>query len=144
MNNTISTARALLINNMSKVTIKDGFWFFFEDDGIEIAVNASAFSGKETVYVNDNPVSEKRSYGLLSLHNFQYKGKYYRVKCDVINMWSQKIECSLSINGKLQFTETKAYITGGIRGLLKVLGFWIGIGVSVGFAAGFLATYFFG
>ena len=129
---------------MSKVTIKDGFWFFFEDDGIEIAVNASAFSGKETVYVNDNPVSEKRSYGFLSLHNFQYKGKHYRVKCDVVNIITQKVECSLSINGKVQYTQTKAYITGGVWGVFKQLGFWIGIGMAVGFIGSFLIKYFFG
>jgi len=144
MNNNISTTRELLVNNMSKVTIKDGFWFFFEDDGIEIAVNASTFSGKETVYVNDNPVSEKRSYAVLSLHNFQYKGKHYRVKFDVINILTQKVECSLAINGKVQFTESKAYITGGVLGFLKQLSFWIGIGVTVGFVTGYLAIYFFG
>jgi len=143
MNNNLTAAKGPPVNNMSKVTIKHGFWFFFEDDEIEIAVNVSAFSGKETVYVNDNPVSERRSYGFLSLHNFQYKGKHYRVKCDVINIWTQKIECSLSINGKLQFTETKAYITGGIVGFIKILAFWIGVGATVGIAAS-LAIYFFG
>lgn len=144
MNNNLTAAKEPLVNNMSKATIKDGFWYFFEDDGIEIAVNVSAFSGKETVYVNDNPVSEKRSYSFLSLHNFQYKGKHYRVKCDVINIWTQKIECSLSINGKVQFTETKAYITGGILGFIKLLAFWIAVGATVGIAAASIAIYFFG
>ena len=144
MNNNLTSTQKPLVNNMSNVTIKDGFWFFFEDEGIEIAANASTFSGKETVYVNDNPVSEKRSYGVLSLHNFQYKGKHYRVKFDVVNIWTQKVQCSLSINGKVQFTETKAYLTGGAWGFIKQLGFWIGIGMTVGFAAGFLISYFFG
>jgi hypothetical protein len=144
MNDNLIATQEPLVNSMSRVTLKSGFWFFFEDEGIEIAVNASAFSGKETVYVNDNPVSEKRSYGLLSLHNFQYKGKHYRVKCDVVNIWTQNVECSLSINGKVQFTETKAYITGGIKGFIKLLVLWIGFGATVGFAAASLAIYFFG
>ncbi|WP_339721180.1 hypothetical protein [uncultured Paraglaciecola sp.] len=128
---------------MSKVTIKEGFWFFFEDEGIEITANASTFSGKETVYVNDNPVSEKRSYGTLSLHNFQYNGKHYRVKFDVLNIWTQKVECTLSIDGTVQFTETKAYINGGVWGFLRQLGVWIGIGVTLGLVVGFLVSYFF-
>jgi hypothetical protein len=144
MNNNIIAIKKPLVYNMSQVSIKDGFWFFFEDKEIEIAANASTFSGKETVYVNDNPVSEKRNYGTLSLHNVQYMGKHYRLKFDVINIWTQKIECSLSIDGKIQFTETKAYIAGGVWGFLKLLGFWIGVGITVSFVAGFLISYFFG
>jgi hypothetical protein len=129
--------------NMSTVTIRNGYWFFFEDQGTEIAVNASAFSGKETVYMNDNPVSEKRSMGVISLHNFQYNGKHYRIKFDVLNILTQKIECTLYVDGKIHSTETKAYITGGWKGFVKQFFSWVGFGALTGFIMFFLIVSFF-
>jgi hypothetical protein len=46
---------------MSQVSMRKGFWFYFEHQGHDISVHGSAWSGKETIYVDNHPVSDKRN-----------------------------------------------------------------------------------
>jgi hypothetical protein len=41
--------------------MRKGFWFYFEHQGHDISVHGSAWSGKETIYMDNHPVSDKRN-----------------------------------------------------------------------------------
>jgi hypothetical protein len=99
------------MNQLDKkqVTVRNGYWFFFEDDNNKIAMHGSAISGKETIYVNDEVVSETRNYRFKSEHLFKIKGVKYKVEFKVKNMLKGELVCRLFREDKLLKTETKAY-----------------------------------
>lgn len=39
--------------------IREGYWFYFNDEGVDIVVNGFMWFGWEMVYVNDNFVLDK-------------------------------------------------------------------------------------
>ena len=96
--------------HMSTVSITNGYWFYFQYEGVEIAVHNS-WLGKETVYINDNPVSEKRSFlNSSSKHQFRHNGKEYEVEITTTSYLRFAIECRLMVDGQLQSRQNKAYI----------------------------------
>ena len=36
-------------DNMSQVTLRKGYWFYFDHEGNDISMHGSAWSGKETI-----------------------------------------------------------------------------------------------
>ncbi len=122
---------------MGKASILKGYWFYFQDGDIDIAAFGSGFSGKETIYLNDNPVSEARSFGRRSSHSFQHNGKQYQVVFNVTSMMKGELECELYIDGKLHSKEIKAYITSVNP---KTLALKVGMFFVIGFAFGFLGA----
>lgn len=66
---------------VTAASFKDGYWYEFSDGEDEIAVHGSAWTGKETVYFNDEIVSDKRNLtSLKEEHIFEKSGHSYRVQ----------------------------------------------------------------
>ncbi|MEC8225559.1 MAG: hypothetical protein VX010_05350, partial [Pseudomonadota bacterium] len=87
---------------------KLGYKFYFQDGDNQIACFGHIMSGKEKIYVNDELVSEKRSFGFKSHHDFNYQGNAYAVDFAMQNILTGKLECSFYKTGKLvkQSTQT--------------------------------------
>ncbi len=130
---------------MQNASLFKGYWFYFQDGDTEIAVHGSAWSGRETVYVNDNPVSDKRVlHKLKSEHKFTHNGKEYRVVFDVTNPLTGAIECSLYsgyTGRKLLAKQTKAFIEKGNKSVWVTLLTLFLIGAGVGALMVFAGVY---
>lgn len=129
-------------NAMATVTLIDGYWFYFQDEGTDIAVHGSAWSGKETVYVNDNPVSDKRALlSCVSEHEFTHGAHDYKVRYEVTSLMCGALECSLFKDGTLLASQKKAYIEKNKNTWMKVL-FLFFAGFGFGSAVASLVKYF--
>ena len=94
---------------MSQVSMRQGFWFYFTHNGHDISVHGSAWSGKESVYVNNHPVSIKRN--LMSFtgeHHFEHDGVKYKVKITVASILRGQIVTELYADGELAGKESLA------------------------------------
>lgn len=118
------------------VSLKGGYWFYFQDGDDEIAIFGSGWSGKEIVYFNDNPVSEARNLKFISNHEFSKGGKDYRIVYKVESMWRGEVHCSLYINDKLHDTQKKAVMVKSAKSVWKAISFYF----VIGFIFGFLGT----
>ena len=67
-------------DNEDSASLKSGWWFFFEHQGHQIAVNGSAWTGRERVWLDDQLVSDVYSFGLTTRHDFVVDG----VNCQVV------------------------------------------------------------
>ncbi|WP_285163414.1 hypothetical protein [Shewanella goraebulensis] len=137
-----------LDKKMDTISIHNGYWFYFEVDGLEIAAHGSAYSGRETIYINDNPVSDKRNlFSTKGSHSFHYQGKGYKVVFNMTSILRGELVCQLYIDNDLHAEQTKAYIESASKcviDLLKVFGLFLVAGFFVGSLIGFLVNYFAG
>ncbi|CAM3830724.1 hypothetical protein [Parendozoicomonas haliclonae] len=77
-------------------SITNGYWFYFEVDGHNVAVFCSAISGQETVFVDDEIVSNFRN--LLKMdarHTFQIDGVEYKIIIRTEKLLTGQISCTL-------------------------------------------------
>lgn len=119
-------------NNMKKVSFTNGYWFYFPVESGQVVVHGSGYSGKEVVYVNDDPISEKRNLGMSSSHSFLFNTKSYRVEISVVSFWRGEVKVSLYEDDKLVGEQNKAMVEGNFKDyLLKVGLFFLG-GMAVG------------
>ena len=95
--------------NNEHVTVRNGYWFYFDDNGLKITAFGSGVSGKEIIYVEDDIVSSKRSIKTSSKHQFTYGNNVYEVELRVTNYWVGELECVLSKNGQIISRATKAF-----------------------------------
>jgi hypothetical protein len=114
-----------------KVSVKHGYWFYFEDEGTQIVVFASALSGKEVVFVDDEIVSSKHSFRLKATHSFEYKGRQYEVIIAMENLLKGTINCSLQKDGVLLNKTSKSFHQ---RSIMKVFLVSLCLGVIFGFS----------
>lgn len=122
-------------------SFRNGYWFYFNDNGTPITAFGSALSGQENVFIGDELVSSKRTWRFSNHHKFSHNGADYEVSFKVTNWLSGELVCSLKKNGILLDTATKAYTTnpdksfswkrflltfvyGGIFGFCAVWGFY--------------------
>lgn len=96
-----------------KASYRDGYWFHFEDGENDITVNASAISGRERIYVNDELVSDKVRWKLKSHHDIDYQGVPYQVRFKVTDILGGKLECAVSKGGTEIEAKTIAFYSGG-------------------------------
>ena len=128
-------------DTMSSANFIDGFWFYFQDGDTDIAVHGSAWSGKETVYVNDNPVSSKRELlKLVSEHEFVHNGHQYRVRYHVTSLIRADLECSVYKDGQLLAAQTKGVVKTAKQGWLTILKMFV-FGLIFGALAASLVKY---
>lgn len=80
------------------VSYREGFSFDFTDADHNISVRCSSITGKETVYVDDNLVAEKRSFRRKSSMNFNIGEDSYEVEFNVVNMLKGETHCTLIKN----------------------------------------------
>ena len=59
------------MKNEAYLVKKSGYNFYFQEGDNQIACFGSFFTGKEEVYVDDDLVSTKRSFGFKSVHQFE-------------------------------------------------------------------------
>jgi len=86
-------------NNNVSVSITKGVTFAFEDQGKEIEVTCSLFSGKQTIYVNGKQVFSTHSFRLKSCQSFTSDNEDYEVELELENLLTHKIRCTLIKNG---------------------------------------------
>lgn len=102
--------------------ITNGYWFFFEHEGIEIVLHRTTYLGTETVYVNDNPVSTLHNFlGLRRSHEIMLQGKSIRVVTDFVNVIGYRYECSVYVGRKKYHSETKGLAIDSKQSLLNIL-----------------------
>lgn len=122
-------------DDMSQITLRKGFWFYFDHEGNDISVHGSAWSGKETVYFNNREVSSSRNLTSLSgIHHFTENKNDYRVEVKVTSLIKGTVETTLFCNDQQIGSESKSYMehksrTSHLRDLL--------LGVLVGGIAGY-------
>lgn len=132
-------------DNMSQVTLRKGYWFYFDHEGNDISMHGSAWSGKETIYFNNKPVSSFRNLiRLKSEHFFNENGREYKVVTNLKSILQGTVEVVLYCDGELVQTESVTYakkdtfikdlwkyilvgaITGGLIGYFDLIN-WFGV-----------------
>ncbi len=133
---------------MNEPRKKDGYWFYFNYDDVEIAVHRSTLLGNETVFFNDNPVSELNNiFGLKRSHNILYQGKKFKVVTEFVDLVGYKLECLLYVDRKKHSRETKGLIIGGAKDAFTQLCMTIAIGAGCGIIIGlfvYIGFFLFG
>lgn len=127
-----------------KVTLTNGYWFYFRDENRQFAIHGSGYSGKESVYLNDQLISSLRNYRRHSQHQFNVAQDNYRVEFNVTSILKGEIVCSLYKNEQLLETETKAYTQDTTSTSLKKIGLFFVGGIITGALAGLIAAKLFG
>lgn len=121
---------------MSQIGIRKGIWVYFDFQNHRISVHLSALSGKETVYVDDHPVSEKRN--LLSFkgkHAVKIDGQLLSIEIELQNPFTFKVEVSIKKGrGSLQ-SQTIQLLTASENSLsvLTMLAGFVVIGGLTGY-----------
>lgn len=112
-----------------------GFWFFFEIDGLKIAAQTTVWSTyKESIYVNDELVSTKRSLRGSGTHRFVVNGKTYQVSFKVMSVWEGELVCELYEAGNLISTKSSAlYNDNQLKELI--------IGIATAFIISFVFSF---
>lgn len=84
-------------------SITKGIRLAFRDIDNVIVAEYSPFSGKETIRLNDQTVSQSRSYKLNSAHTIELPNSdVYKVKLEMKNIFMGKMQCSLFKNDTLK------------------------------------------
>lgn len=83
----------------SHASIKEGIWFVFNEGNHIIHVWGSLLSGKESIFVDEQLVSEKRSIKQNSEHIFTIENNEYIVKVSAVHQLNGPLECHLIKNG---------------------------------------------
>ncbi|ABZ74927.1 hypothetical protein Shal_0351 [Shewanella halifaxensis HAW-EB4] len=139
-----SITRHKMDTTMDTVTIANGYWYYFNDEEVRITAHGSGFTGKETIYVNDELITEKRNLGMKSAHEFCYLGNDYQVTFEVSSLLTATVVCTLYKNGKYMATETKAYLNMDSKSALKRIFMFFVAGMVFGGLAAWLVHQFTG
>jgi len=127
---TIEGSKHMGAQSNSYMNFKDGYYYYFDDEGDEIVARCSSWSGMETIYINGEKVSQHRNLGFNSKHKFAHGGSHYQVIFIVSGMMKGALECLLLKDDRLIGNE---YVALSTRKGNK----WIGIGMALlGFALG--------
>jgi hypothetical protein len=129
---------------MSQVTMRKGYWFYFKHEGHDISVHGSAWSGQETVYVDNHPVSDIRNLtSLTGEHHFVIDNNQYHLTIKVTSILRGTIEVTLRCNDEIVGVESKSYVakTNGKK-FTKELLILMAAGAVVGYLVGsFIAPF---
>ena len=83
----------------------DGYWYYFEDEGAQIAAAVSLWSGGEKAFFNNQLVH--KSWSIMKFFKvpvrrvFETENGLYELRLRLTNMWTSEIECTLERDGKL-------------------------------------------
>jgi hypothetical protein len=127
-------------------SFKDGFWYEFTDGDNEIAVHGSAWTGKETVYFNDEVVADKRNLTRLKEEHHFTKGDHeYRVQLFTTSILKMQVMCQVWKDGTLLGSKTKGLVTildkkQALWKILLFIGAFFGAGLLVGMLSAALAA----
>ncbi len=103
-----------------EVTLKNGYWFVFRDGDDEVAINASAWSGKERYYINGELVAENRSLVKTNrAFRFTHNENAYEIRIKTTNTLTSEWECTALKNDKIIGIASKTYYEGTTGQILK-------------------------
>lgn len=125
-----------------QISLRNGYWFYFDDNGLKITAFGSCLSGKEIVFVDDEIVSRRYSWRKNSTHSFKHNMDDYEIAYIVTSMARGELACTLKKNGVLLSTLTKAYVPTGVS-TLRFISFQFLIGLIAGSVFGFSLVYSF-
>jgi hypothetical protein len=122
---------------MSQVSLRKGYWFYFDHEGNDISMYGSAWSGKEKVYFNNKEVSSFRNISSrTSEHCFEQKGHQYKLSTNLTSFLKGSLEVTLYCDDKLIKTEAVSAIGD------KKYSWWIGGLFVLGAFAGGYGSYY--
>ncbi|MFQ3191454.1 MAG: putative membrane protein [Paraglaciecola sp.] len=103
----IITKDKLRNDKMSQVTLRKGYWFIFEHEANDISLQGSIWTGKETAYFNNKPVSSFRNISnRKSEHTFSEKGHAYKLCTSMTNVLRGTLKVDLYCDDELIQTES--------------------------------------
>ena len=83
-----------------KVDLRNGFWFFFEVDDHQVTVHNSALTGRETIWVDDERVDSRTSWGKRSTRTVEVAGRTIEVELTAPNWAVVEVSCVLRHDGQ--------------------------------------------
>lgn len=99
------------ITTPATASVFKGYRFEFSDRDVNIEVQASSWSGKESVRINGELVSDKRALtDVTSEHLITRKHHSYRVVLRITNILTGNVECKLYRDDLLIGSQRKAVI----------------------------------
>ncbi|HEY7886317.1 MAG TPA: hypothetical protein VIC08_15330 [Cellvibrionaceae bacterium] len=107
-----------------KVELRKGIQCYFDVDGITIKVWGSAWSGRELVYLNDQVVSDKRSYRLSTPHEFEHAGVHYKVELGTESILRGQYSIVLLRNGERIDSDVASYELFATQNPAKPFSWW--------------------
>jgi hypothetical protein len=123
---------------MSQISMRKGIWVYFDFQSHRIAVHMSVLSGKETVYIDDHPVSDKRN--LLSFkgkHAIEVDGQPLTIEIELENPFTFKTEVRIKKGARTLQTQTTHLLTASKNSLMYVITLLAGF-VAMGGLTGYL------
>lgn len=88
------------MSKKKSVSFFKGYSYSFEDNGRNIEVWCSAFSGLEKVFVDGTLVSSKRNISTQSSNTFHIGEDCYSTTLKIVSLFKGPFQCTLSKNGK--------------------------------------------
>jgi hypothetical protein len=127
---------------MTQISMKKNMWCHFEHEGHRISIHFSTWSGQETVYVDDHPVSQKRNLlRFSSSHLIEIDDQQYSVELEIENPFTYKALARLKKGARtLQQQQTSFFE--GKHAVLSLVGFFcmcLVLGYGVGKVVGYYA-----
>lgn len=91
----------MLLNENVSLSIKEGSEFQFDIEDHKVVYKASALSGDEQVWVDDELVSEQVNYQLCSKHTFSIDSVPYQIDFVANNLIRGDLDCKLMHQGEM-------------------------------------------
>ena len=121
-------------NHKLEASISKGYWFFFEVEGQQISVHASALSGRKRIWLDDEVVNDG-SWRLKSKHQIMVNNKSFYLELKIQSIIKGELICNLyegetrvaSAQSRLKFYWRKAaliFLGSAIAGFLSGFWFW--------------------
>jgi len=128
-------------NKHAHFSLPGGLKINFQDENHTIMFWASPFTGNEKVLVNEETISQKRTFGRSTKHSFQFNGNDYDIEFSIKNLIKYSWSCSLYRNGELLKNFEIKENRSDKSFFLKNWEFIAGGFVGVAFALGYLSLY---
>lgn len=128
---------------MPEISMKKHLWCHLEYEGYRISVHFSAWSGKEVVYIDDHPVSEKRN--LLSFtgkHAIVLNKVPYTLELELINPFTYRVELRLKKGARTIIRKQHSSIGASKKSLIYASVF-VSCFMIFGFAFGYIFSKLF-
>lgn len=123
--------------SMTGLSLWKGAWFYFQDGSDSIVFHKSAWTYRETVYFNDDPVATYHGFDAGSAHKFKMNGRNYEVQVSTTSIWRGEKLVRLFKDDVLIGEQRNGYFVTK-RGKMLFLSVLLA-GMLTGFLVGFLS-----
>lgn len=122
---------------MSQIGMKKGLWVNLDFKHHHVAVHCSVWSGKEVVYVDNHPVSEKRNLTLFaSEHAIEIDGEPFLVNIEIENPFTLKTEVRIKKGARTLSRQSNSMSGANISFFYSFIAGFIVIGGLTGYLLG--------